>query len=90
MCRFYEVLDMKSYYGIMFIKEKGDIMKQELLRKYCKYLKWEKGIPFNMMAESIGMDKYSFYNFISGRKASLGYRKEWLLLNYLKENGYER
>ena len=65
-------------------------MDQELLRQYCKYLKWSKGIPFYEIADSIGMDKYSFYNFLSGRKASLGYRKEWLLLQYLKEQSNER
>lgn len=65
-------------------------MKQEQLREQCKYLKWCKGIPFYQIANSIGMDKYSFYNFISGRKAKLGYKKEWLLKEYIKELSDEK
>lgn len=60
-------------------------MNQEILRKQCKYLKWNMGIPFCQIAENIGMNRYSFYNFLSGSKASLGYRKEWLLKEYIKE-----
>lgn len=61
------------------------LMKQEELRKRCRFLKWEKGIDYQEIAKAIGMNKFSFYNFISGRRAKLGYRREWLLENYLKE-----
>lgn len=65
-------------------------MKQEELRNHCKYLKWNKGIPYNRMAETIGMNKYSFYNFIAGKKASLGYKKAWSLEQFIKEIDYDR
>lgn len=59
--------------------------KQDELRKRCKFLKWEKGINYTEIAEAIGMNKNSFYNFISGRRVLLGYRRQWLLDKYLKE-----
>jgi len=42
------------------------------------------------MAETIGMNKYSFYNFIAGKKASLGYKKAWSLEQFIKEIDYDR
>lgn len=60
-------------------------MEQEQLRKYCKWLKWNKGIHFYQIAKKIGMEKHSFYNFLSGKKVSLGYGTEWLLKEYIKE-----
>ena len=58
--------------------------KQELLRKRCKFLKWEKDVNYSEMAEAIGMNKRSFYNFVSGRKCKISRQKQINLINYLQ------
>lgn len=57
--------------------------KQELLRKRCKFLKWAKDISYGEMAEAIGMEKNSFYNFVSGKKCHISRQKQINLSNYL-------
>ena len=57
--------------------------KQELLRKRCKFLKWAKDISYGEMAQAIGMEKNSFYNFVSGRKCKISRQKQVNLANYL-------
>lgn len=59
--------------------------EQDELRKRCRFLKWEKGIDYQEIADAIGMNKFSFYNFMAGRRAAIGYRREWLLNNYLNK-----
>lgn len=63
-------------------------MNQEELREKCRFLKWNKGIQYSEIAEAIDMNKNSFYNFISGRQAKLGYKHYQLLINYVKEKMY--
>ena len=60
--------------------------RQERARANCKFLKWSKEIDYKEMAKAIGMSENSFYNFISGRKANLGYSRIVKLEKYIKEN----
>lgn len=60
-------------------------MNQEELRKECRFLKWDKGISFKEMAKATNMSEYSFYNFISGRKANLSHKAIYKLTNFIKE-----
>lgn len=60
-------------------------MNQAELREKCKFLKWNKGIRFCEIAEAIGMNRNSFYNFVSGRQVKLSYKLQQRLDNYIKE-----
>ena len=57
--------------------------KNEVLRKRCKFLKWSKDVSYSEMAEAIGMEKNSFYNFVSGTRCHLSRQKQINLANYL-------
>ena len=57
--------------------------KQEQLRKRCKFLKWAKDVNYSEMAKAIGMNKRSFYNFVSGSKLKISRQKQINLANYL-------
>ena len=59
-------------------------IKQEELREKAKFLKWSKGINYLEMADAIGMTRNAFYNFVSGKKANLGYQKKKAFMDFAK------
>lgn len=63
--------------------------QQEILRKDLKRLKWEQGTPFLLVAQETGINQHTLYNFVSGRRANLGYKKAQALYNYLQGALYE-
>lgn len=59
-------------------------MNQEKLRQEVKKLKWQKGITFLDVAYYTGINEHTLYNFLSGHKANLGYKKAQILNDYLR------
>lgn len=59
--------------------------KQEELRKKVRFLKWNNNIDYGEIADAIGMSRFSFYNFIGGKKVDLGYKTIWKLEQYINE-----
>ncbi len=60
-------------------------MTQDEYRKRCKNLKRFKKINYKDIAKAVDINENSFYNFISGRKANLGYTTRVKLDKYLSE-----
>lgn len=60
------------------------MLENEKIREKVRFLKWSKGIDYKTIAADVGINEYTFYNFISGTKANLGYKKLWMLNNYLE------
>lgn len=59
-------------------------MNNEEIREKVRFLKWSKGIDYKDIAAACNIKEYTFYNFICGKKANLGYKKLCVLNNYLK------
>lgn len=57
---------------------------QDLIRKKCRFLKWNKNISYNHISNFLDMNVNSFYNFMSGN-ANLSHRKI-LLINEMFKN----